>query len=51
MTLRRTLLVLLVVAFLGACGSGSSSPTSPGGEPNPTPGDPTDTGPAPGLIL
>jgi hypothetical protein len=38
---------MLSLALLGACGSGSN-PASSGGEPNPTPGNPTDTGPAPG---
>lgn len=53
-TAHRTVLLafLVAAATLAGCGSrGDSSPTSPGGETNPTPGDPTDTGPDTGVGL
>ena len=47
MALRRSLSLLLLMILLAGCARFGPTTTSPSGEPEPTPGDPTDTGPAP----
>ena len=48
MALRRSLsLLLLLLVLLAGCARFGPTTTSPSGEPEPTPGDPTDTGPTP----
>lgn len=47
MALRRSLPLLLLTILLAGCARFGPATTSPSGEPEPTPGDPTDTGPAP----
>ncbi len=47
MALRRLLALLLLLVLLTSCGRGFFTTSSPGVEPEPPPGDPTDTGPVP----
>ena len=47
MALRRSLAFLLLLILLASCGRGFFTTSSPGVEPEPPPGDPTDTGPVP----
>ena len=47
MALRRSLSLLLLLILLAGCARFGPAATTPSGEPEPTPGDPTDTGPAP----
>ena len=43
MALRRSLALLLLLILLASCGRGFFTTSSPGVEPEPPPGDPTDT--------
>ena len=47
MAFRRPLAFLLLLLMLASCARGAFTPSSPQGESEPPPGDPTDTGPAP----
>ena len=47
MALRRSLPLLMLLVLLTGCATFGPGTHSPSGEPEPTPGDPTDTGPAP----
>ena len=49
MALRRALPLLLLLLLLASCGRGAFTTGTPGVESEPPPGDPTDTGPAPGV--
>ncbi len=47
MAFRRSLAFLFLLVLLVSCARGAFTPSSPEGESEPPPGDPTDTGPAP----